>query len=445
MKTDFKISQPQWMQEVNARIENPPPNRDSLPLHEIVKQFKKAMDDNKVDTKLAERIQTLSEEKKKYYQKGFGFVKQFFSSLRNLFHLGQFSSSGTLGVQYAGQFIKEHPSFPAGPKMEEPKLEVDVKEEKIPVAETSIMKTLAKAEEQQLEELEKEEIESDESSVYESAESSPIETPFFTPTPTGSPPPEGFHQIEGEVGEPYEAATQADHDELMEKLQKAAEEEKKKEAQLIKQGPKIEEKVSEKASKEEEPIREIGAPSTKEKIKPKEVAPIKETPPSGKVDLKDEMYVTFFTIWTNATPEERVNILKIWKILTELADVVKWEPVKNMANVFQLELKEGLVGEAEGVPGQTLFTSTMKIAFSEEKVDETYQFVMTFLEGGIMQKIKLAVPVERIIIKGDMVTVEAKVNFLIKKALKAIGYPPQATDSVEAVLNALGKIKWRKE
>lgn len=111
----------QLFNEVNARFEPEvsKEQRAALPLHTIVYDFQKNMSELKtlpVASLLADRVKILSQEKIEYYETTrFGFIKKFFSSLRNYITLGTFTSTGQLGLNLATQLLNSIPLIVKGP------------------------------------------------------------------------------------------------------------------------------------------------------------------------------------------------------------------------------------------------------------------------------------------------------------------------------------------
>ncbi len=99
---------------MEARSRMLPLARQALPLHAIIRNFKILV--NQIDLNqepqnrqaLAQKVKTLSEEKLQYYRSSrFGFIKEFFSALRNYFLLNTFASSGQLGLNLANDFLAQ--------------------------------------------------------------------------------------------------------------------------------------------------------------------------------------------------------------------------------------------------------------------------------------------------------------------------------------------------
>lgn len=103
-----------------------PAKREQLEINKIVSLFKQEVNLNgyplpdpkseKLRVALARKIKVLSEEKLHYYDSSrFGFIKKFFSSLRNISRLGTFTSSGQYGYDVAVKFLSQHhPHKPEG-------------------------------------------------------------------------------------------------------------------------------------------------------------------------------------------------------------------------------------------------------------------------------------------------------------------------------------------
>lgn len=98
--------------EIEARMVMSATDRQSLPIHHLVRAFKTMADQHTpaIYPDLAEKIKMLSEEKINYYHSSrFGFLIEFFSSLRNLVMAGAYMSSGQLGLKLTEQFLKSSP------------------------------------------------------------------------------------------------------------------------------------------------------------------------------------------------------------------------------------------------------------------------------------------------------------------------------------------------
>lgn len=103
-----------WREEIEVRLQLESEKRRSLPLFEIVKTFQQQMKeiqatlDASQSIDLAQKIEALSKEKIEYYQSSrFGWIKEFFSSLRNVFTLGIFKSSGQLGLELSQSLLQK--------------------------------------------------------------------------------------------------------------------------------------------------------------------------------------------------------------------------------------------------------------------------------------------------------------------------------------------------
>lgn len=104
-------SLPQWMQEVDTRMHMPPEERNSLPLHNIIKAFKEYIekgptDDPKKIAQLANRIKILSEGRLNYYENSsIGSIVKEISSIANLLDIDIYKTSGAIGMELSTPHI----------------------------------------------------------------------------------------------------------------------------------------------------------------------------------------------------------------------------------------------------------------------------------------------------------------------------------------------------
>lgn len=98
--------------EIDHRVHMSMMERSALSFHKIVQIFIFCVDHQVpiLHSDLVENIKMLSEEKIAYYRSSrFGFVIEFFSSLRNLWSMRSFKSSGQLCLEYSEQFLLTPP------------------------------------------------------------------------------------------------------------------------------------------------------------------------------------------------------------------------------------------------------------------------------------------------------------------------------------------------
>lgn len=103
---------PPWMLEIDARMHMPPEERDTLPLHDIIKGYKEyvekgQIEDPKKAAQLANRIKILAEGRLNYYEdSSFGIIIKEISSIANLLDIGTYETSGTIGIELSKPYIQ---------------------------------------------------------------------------------------------------------------------------------------------------------------------------------------------------------------------------------------------------------------------------------------------------------------------------------------------------
>lgn len=105
-------SNPAWVEKVNQTWSlKIPKGKPILDLNEIVIGLSKAVKENdpySKNRKILNKVNRLAQWQLNYYKSSrFGFVKEFFSSLHNLFTLGKFHSSAFLGKQMSQKMLDE--------------------------------------------------------------------------------------------------------------------------------------------------------------------------------------------------------------------------------------------------------------------------------------------------------------------------------------------------
>lgn len=148
-----------------------------------------------------------------------------------------------------------------------------------------------------------------------------------------------------------------------------------------------------------ESIQTISPPPLKEEIlmqKAKVVPPAKvhqtQMTAVPKVLLplspKEEMIKTFQSVWQHASPCERDWIKNLGQALIRKAEVIKWEKSGD-SNEYSLEISNELYGTHSNLHiGKLVMKQKMKIAFSEEKLLESWQHrkMITFPDKGLCHK-----------------------------------------------------------
>lgn len=107
-------SEPQWFQQVEAAFNKPKQDRGAVPLHGIVAEFKKEIENGQIYdrdpakvSRLMQKINILAEAKAQYYQASrFGFIKEIFSKFRNFANLGSYKNSAELAKEYTQEYTK---------------------------------------------------------------------------------------------------------------------------------------------------------------------------------------------------------------------------------------------------------------------------------------------------------------------------------------------------
>ncbi len=138
----FKAPIPDWINQIEIRYQKmQPQERQTLPFYEIIWQFKNQLDQPTPQVKteqlfnLVKKIKILSKEKLNYYQTSrFGFIKNFFSALRQAIKVGCWINSGQLGLNLSKEFIRNYKQ-----EIEDRKLkEVEVEDLKLKEIEKSL-------------------------------------------------------------------------------------------------------------------------------------------------------------------------------------------------------------------------------------------------------------------------------------------------------------------
>jgi len=420
-----------WTDEVTARFANESERTTpSLPLHKIIREFKQHVGEMNPKEKkdLAHKIATLSADKIEYYQSTrFGFIKQFYSSLRNLVHMGTFTSSGKLGYKLAYALEKS----PVLPPPVHKKEDLQIPSERVPNPENARPISDKEPDSQQVIEeavnaLEKAFGDLDVEGLAEVNPDSVIETEALRYN-TEKEEMEiktwlRSDEFKEKLAQPAgmaafllilqaNAATQ-DFKKIFEILKAVAwetdqeeafqEEEKDKipspvpqnveeidapdfslpvktneegsEAEVkVEKDPSKSEKLKEPEIKKEADIAESPAP-LEPRIATIEVTPI-QTPPRTPVALtaKEKMIETFYSIWQHASETDRAWIQDIWEATMKSAEVVAWEPIKGKANSYRLELKKELSGNPPPF-GKIVIQKEMEIVFTEEQMPGSEEF-----------------------------------------------------------------------
>jgi len=441
-----------WLEDVESRFKMTPDKRQRLPLHGIVENLflnKDELIDNSDPNKvrdLADKIHKLSEEKLEYYHSStFGILKQFFSSIRNAWILGTFKSSGQLGLELSTNIhetiVKNSIAAIAFAKP----LATDQLEPLLELVETPVESRTQALESGDFDEHSelvipqadvKEDLEKIESKEVESVPDRDI---FFDADDWGDETvvPQAIIDLSNVEFEDEISDEDEDEDEELfdtkAQLDEAAIEQKEKKDPIIDQQD-TDLKIDALSST---PIPEIQQPidllEPQVKIKPLEgnasegmhVQDKKPTPP---LTPQQEMEAFFQNVWKHANKKEVNYIWQIWSAMIPQTQLVSWKAT-GKPNEYQLELKKELEGNSSNVPiGRAVLKQKMKIAFSEEKVDETgeYTQVISFPDQGVCHRlgnswISLDTPLERIVIRdyknyGIYCTVEALGHTIIKSA-----------------------------
>ena len=412
----------EWIRNVDFRFEHmKPTERRSLPLHEIVKKFAQYREGNQPNlnsekmASIAGRIKILSQEKVVYYQSTrFGFIKQFFSCLRNAFRMGRFTSSGQLGLELSQRFLTEHPltksQETASNPGEEPlavltsqtdetardDLLIENDEENTHCHVTGEER---EAREESLDDLEK--VKDKDSEFVDARDNA-----WFDELIAQGVPHYIFdlEQIEEQKNLEEGFEIEEDDDEkfydAFETFDEQAIEVQKTNA-VLNLSPFIENgEASFSLKKEKKVIRA----ATKD-IPPKIVMAVKENP---SLTPQEEMFNTMGTIWKQASEIENVWIQNIWAIIMKSAKVDKWKSTGQL-NEYQLELTQEVIGtNPELQRGKLVIKQKMKVIFSEENIPSTekYRQVITFPDKGICCRMGMGwlskdIAVDRILVEED--------------------------------------------
>lgn len=385
-----------WAQVVEERFQMKPEERLSLPIFDIVQQFQKEVKSsqdvqlNMAD--LAQKIKILSQEKLKYYDSSlFGFIKKWFSRLRNLYTIGNFKSSAEWGLQLSKEYLKKIKQSQI-PDQANHLISQEPSEQREEVKDISIAKDVIIHRSDDDEE-------SDDSTIYYDIIDEDVVI-VHSDDDEESDDSTIYYDVINNEEEFF-------NDELTQEDQK-----------------KIDNEKTGNESEDADKLQQLRKKQTQEIVK--ENTTIKLP--------KDEMISTFHTIWQHASEEERELIANIWQTMTKEAEVMTWKSKVNSKD-YQIELKKEISGSHSQIPiGKLVLKKKMMIAFSEEKLSNSNQYVkiLSFPDKGLCHRVGIGwlakdVAVQRILIREDaqgniMCTVEAMGQNLEMSAEKALAF-----------------------
>jgi hypothetical protein len=442
-----------WVKEIDGRFKNrEPKDRSTLPLHEIVWEFKKKIEidrsgiNSEEMVNLAEKIKFLSQEKVEYYKSTrFGFIKQIFSFLRNVICIGRFNSSGRLGLKLSQSFLSESPAkefqqTPLSPRKKlteveefssDPMTDLDIVRNEIKIAnhDKDQPRTLSHEVEQgnviekvltseYLEMMTAKYLDAiDEDKILDESIKQGAKQYIFDWEQTGDIEEinDNF-EYEEDVDEFYDAREFFDD-------------------HPVKENPKV--SITDQPSTGPEQdlkedllmdVQKISDPHLSVKVSPEPSLPISLTP-------KDEMLNTVKVIWKYASSVECECIKLILTMLMKSATIEQWKAT-DKHNEYQLDLKNEMLGKSADLPiGKIVIKQKMKVAFSEERNPETerYRQVITFPDKGICCRMGVGwlskdIPVYRIVVEELENQVWCSVETMGKNT------PEQSTDFILSYL-----------
>lgn len=352
-KIDSFFSQ-DWISEVETRFEMNCDERRSLPLYEIIKNFKFYIESNQQDlneqekVEFAEKVKTLSEEKLDYYRSSrFGFIKQIFSAFRNGLLMGRWQSSGLIGLELSQQIIHQSRLTALN----------DEDNEAIP---TWIKKRnlRAKMNQQGLNKTSKRNQISEKSSeLIPSDDTKPISDDLKSP--------------------------------LSDDLKKRLNDTEVKSVSTNDCKKTIDKKLDIKEMDRKDLVSEskqTHLPKEKKRGVVKKIQTVK--PPKVKT-ANEKMMETFETVWKSANSREKAFVLEVWQTLTSKAEVISWTPT-DKSDEFQLELKCEVSGTQPEIPiGYLVLKQKMKVAFSGKYDLEShcYKHSLIFSDQGVCHRV----------------------------------------------------------
>jgi hypothetical protein len=442
-----------WVKEIDDRFKNrESKDRCSLPLHRIVWEFKKNIEENRIGlgleemASLAEKISFFSQEKVAYYRSTrFGFIKQIFSFLRNIVCIGRFNSSGQLGLKLSHSFLSEYPVkkfqqpplSPSKTHLIKEVLSLEKNEIKIANHDKDQPKTLSQKVEQGdvIEEvLTSEYLEmmihaNSKNADYKYADAIDDETLDELIKQGTIQYILDWEQI-GEVEEIKDNFEADDDDDvfydareffdsptdenlkanILSPIVSTLNNEKNVLIPAKDSTPKIDADEKENLSTDE-----ISIPNHSLKAPPLELKPVLLT-------AKDEMLTSVKMIWKYASQFECQCIQLILATIMKSAEIDQWKAT-DKDNEYQLDLKHELLGKsAQLLIGKIVIKQKMKVAFSEERNPETerYRQVITFPDKGICCRMGVGwfskdIPVNRIVVEEKRNQVWCSVEAMGKK------------------------------
>lgn len=382
-----------------------PTKLSSISIYEIVRNFNHANDIAIVkytSGDIAKKIGFLSKCKQEYYASArFGWIREFFSALRNQITLGVFTSSAQLGLDLSNRILEKMSS------------------------ETS--QTLV------LNQLNQEQIEASQSEVESPSQDGERKEDIVDSKDISIVPPTlPSIDVAKDIPAPSKDISNADGSNVASQPS-------------FNMGP------SEKDEKAPESVAILQDSAKIEIQKENELT----------VSANDCMMETIFNLWKDLIPEDKKDLIQLWFCMMREAKVIRWEEIPSESDSkkrYYVELQNGMTGKNPKVIGNTNIRKNMVVDF----FDEGDKKVICFPNHGIVHKVSLLgysveVPLKKIVIErskidestkaikqGMFLMIEAALGTSVIWLLSMLGKPSKLTRTPEATKNYWDNVVWQQ-